>query len=58
MIVELTRVGFDSAGIRRSSFQDIGNDVFSFEGTYPSKANEYDRSLLKRRLSKSPQENQ
>lgn len=45
MIAELTSVGFDSAGIRRSSFQDIGNDVFSFQETYPSKANEYDRSL-------------
>jgi len=45
MKAELTRAGFDSARIRRTNFQDIGNDDFSFEGTYPSEANEYDRSL-------------
>jgi predicted SAM-dependent methyltransferase len=45
MRAELTRSGFDSNNIHQVAFQQIGSDDFSFEGKYPSEANEYDRSL-------------
>lgn len=45
MKAQLMRAGFHSDKIRRANFQDVGSDDFSFEGTYPSEANEYDRSL-------------
>lgn len=45
MRAQLVRGGFSSEKIRRCEFQDIGTSAFSFEGTYPSEANEWERSL-------------
>lgn len=43
MRAELARAGFSN--VRHADFQDIGSPHFAFEGTYPSEANESDRSL-------------
>jgi|GEM_PF-1525841 len=43
MRADLVRAGFEN--VRRADFQDIGSPDFAFEGTYPSEANESDRSL-------------
>lgn len=45
MVATLMRGGFNPAQIRRAEFKDIGSPEFQFEGTYPSEANESDRSL-------------
>jgi len=47
MVLELKRAGFnnDGGGIMQKSFQESHCPDFSFEGTYPSEANEYERSL-------------
>lgn len=45
MQASLSRAGFEKDKVVRKSFQDIGSPHFAFEGTYPSEANEYDRSL-------------
>ena len=45
MKAQLSRGGFDASKIRRSDFQDQATADFSFEGTYPSEANEQERSL-------------
>lgn len=45
MRAQLTRGGFDPKKIRRAAFQDSTSFDFSFEGTYPSEANEHERSL-------------
>lgn len=42
---ELSRAGFDIAKIRKTNFQDTECTDFKFEGTYPSEANEFYRSL-------------
>ncbi|GAA5029562.1 hypothetical protein GCM10011506_17980 [Marivirga lumbricoides] len=43
--VHLMRAGFKEASIKRSDFQQSNCEDFSFEGTYPSEANEDYRSL-------------
>jgi len=43
IVADLTRAGFSR--VERSAFQGSSNDEFRFEGTYPSEANESDRSL-------------
>ena len=43
--LDLCRAGFDKNKIVQSEFQQSSSSYFSFEGTYPSEANEYERSL-------------
>jgi hypothetical protein len=49
MVLELKRAGFtdkyDGGNISKKSFKESDCPDFSFEGTYPSEANEYERSL-------------
>lgn len=45
MQADLKRAGFEETNITRRGFQEIGSDDFAFEGTYPSEANEFERSL-------------
>lgn len=45
MVADLTRAGFSSDRIHRVDFQQSNASDFSFEGTYPSEANEADRSM-------------
>ena len=41
----LGRCGFDESHVKRSTFRGSAFDDFAFEGSYPSEANEEDRSL-------------
>lgn len=41
----LARAGFRPEDVRERAFQVSGTTDFAFEGTYPSEANEHDRSL-------------
>lgn len=45
MRASLVRAGFDKNQVVRMDFKKIGSPDFAFEGTYPSEANEADRSL-------------
>lgn len=42
---DLIRAGFDPQKIKKMSFKQSQREYFSFEGTYPSEANEDYRSL-------------
>jgi hypothetical protein len=42
---DLVRAGFEPTQIRRSDLRDVGSPAFAFEGSYPSEANERERSL-------------
>lgn len=45
LVIELKRAGFLQKNIFKSKFMGSRFDCFSFEGTYPSEANEADRSV-------------
>lgn len=45
LVTHLQRAGFKHDAIRRMNFQESQTPLFSFEGTYPSEANEDYRSL-------------
>lgn len=45
IVFDLNRAGFEVDKIKKMKFQDSNCEDFSFEGTYPSEANEYDRSI-------------
>jgi SAM-dependent methyltransferase len=45
MAAELCRAGFDRSNVLQKDFQSSDFPDFSFEGTYPSEANERERSL-------------
>ncbi|WP_417612176.1 hypothetical protein [Parasphingorhabdus sp.] len=44
MQANLTRVGCDESGVIGRIFSELGSSHFDFEGTYPSEANEFERS--------------
>ena len=45
LVCDLCRAGFEESKIKKMAFRKTDCKHFEFEGTYPSEANEYDRSL-------------